>query len=368
MNANERRRLSAGSSVLALLCLAAFGAGCGSDDSSSGSSTAAKETTPASAAGDSSTDIDGKGYGVAVIGYANGNTYSDTLTKAAKDEAQRIGAPFTAYDGKFNPGAQVKACQDAISSGRYKVIVIGAVSGVAAVPCATAAKAAKVTLVQVGTAIGTDNSSQDATVDGVTTSVNLPMDLYTQTAADQIAAACKGLKPCRVVELSVLKTLPDYENSFQRGLKKVKSANPDIEVVATPEGGFDAGGGQKAMQDVLSKGTQFDVLFSNGAKSLDGAVIALQSAGKKLGSGPGEIRVVSMGGDRKQVARVRDKTYWSTSPTLPVEMGKYAVDYGVLAAQGKPIKRGYNPNVLAKVPLSFDQKTIAEYPDFTGEF
>ena len=349
MYMSVRWRAHASVVVLVALCTA-ITAGCGSSDSGDTSATApakSSSTTGSKAA------VDGKGIGVAMIGYANGNLFSDALTRAAKDEAARIGATFTAFDGKFNPGVQMKACQDAISSGRYKVIVLGAVSGVAAVPCATAANAAKITLVQVGTAIGTDNSSLGATVDGVTTSVNNPLDNYTAGVADQVGKACAGLDPCKVVELSVVQTIPDIEKSFQKRFKQVLADNPNIKVVATPEAGFDAGGGQKAMQDVLSKGVKFNVLVSNAEQGIAGAVIALKSAGKKLGTGEGEIRVVTEGGSKAQVAAVRNK---------------YGVRYGVMAAKGQPVKRGYDANVLAKIPNSLDQQTIAKYPNFTGEW
>lgn len=368
---SESRRSRAIAAALAIVFSGVGVAACGDDDDSSDSSTSSA-STPANQSSTSTTaatdTVDGKGIGVAAIGYAVGNAYSDTMVKAAKDQAESIGSNFTSFDGKFDPGAQVKACQDAISSGRYKVIVIGAVSGPAAVPCARAAKAAGVTLVQVGTAIGTDNASLEPTVPGVTISVNNPLDSFTAGTATEVGRACKGLNPCRVVELSVIQTIPDIERSYQKAFKQVAAANPSIKVVADPAAGFDQGGGTKAMQDVLSKGVKFDVLVSQSAAGAEGAAIALKSAGKKLGSGSGEIRVVTAGGDKKEVAAVRNGTYWSTTPTLPLEQGKYGVLYGVMAAKGQQVEKGYDPLILAKLPQTLNQTNIAKYPDFAGEF
>lgn len=349
------------------MLLAACGGGGGSSSSTETTTQAGgAEEGGKKSASEESGAIDGEGMKIAFLAPGFGNSYSDALLQAARNAGSKFNVSVEGFDGKFDPSNQASECQDAVTSGRFKAIIVSPLAGPSLIPCAAQAEGAGIPLVSVSTSIGAD--SKLPTEPGVVANVLAPLSMLYGELGKSIPDACKGFNPCKVVELSALEVLPEPSHILSESLKEVEAENPGIEVVAEVEGGLEVAEGQAAMQDILAKGTEFNVSVIVGAGSNKGAMIALKSAGKEVSATGEGIRMVSSGGTKEQMAAIKAGEIWGTEVQLPTTEGESAVEVATLAGLGKPFPKSTLPQEVLGIPVIPTVENKAEWEGFTGQY
>jgi ribose transport system substrate-binding protein len=345
---------------------------CGSSDSGStaGTSESSAQSTESSGSSEITLDtaVDGNGMNIAWLDVGSGNALVTAALRAAEGEADKSNVSLTPFSAEFEPGKQTTQCQDAINSGRYEAIIAIPVDGPSFVTCATAAEKAGIPLIIWYTPAGNDTSNVESLVPGVTSQILVPLKTVMEGWAEEVGAACKGIDPCNIAEFSVIQQIPVYQTTFEEALKPVLESNPNMKVVSsTPLEEIDIGSGEKAMQDVLAKGEDINVV-TTGGPSIIGAIKAYEAAGNEPGVGPKDVRFISERACTAVLDYVRDGKMWSSGPSFPEEEAVLAVKVAVLAAQGEEVAKGYNSAEIAGLPVMFNNGNIAKYPDFKGQW
>ncbi|HEY2715779.1 MAG TPA: sugar ABC transporter substrate-binding protein [Solirubrobacterales bacterium] len=352
---------------LAVLFLSACGGG-GDSSSSSAESTTTEAAETTAGGGEEGGAIDGEGKKIAFLGFGFGNALSDAATKAAREEGSKLNVSVQAFDGKFDPGNQVAQCQDAVASGQFSAIVVSAIVGPMLVPCAAQAKEAGIPVIAWGDAIGTSSTSKTPTEPGVVANVFTPISLLFSGVGAAITSACEGIEPCRIVNLNALELLPDVSKVLKEELEQLESENPQIEVVEEPEAGLEVSTGQAAMQDILAKGTEFNVVISPGTQAMAGALIALKSAGKTLSATGEGIRVLASGATTQQMEGVESGELWGAMITLPVTEGRTSIEVATKAALGMSFPKSTLAYEVEGLPTILSTENKSEWSGFKGQW
>lgn len=326
-------RLSRVVIVVAVLSLSVL-AGCGDDDSSSGSA-----NTGTSAAAEQS-----KPAKVALLHYAYVD-FNQAEEQGVKSVVEGAGGSVEFFNANFDPQKQMKQCNDAITSGRFNVIMLVPVDSPLGIPCVQAAKAANIPVIAFEVGIGKDRTTVDPQLAGVVGSV---VSIRDEVVADQmklLKAACEGIDPCKVI-VEISRPGDPITGAYVTAAKKV----PNVEVVATVAGMYDPGVIAKAMPDVLSAHPDANVFLAAADSQATAVLPILKEAGLE-----GKITLIGNGGSRLGKQAIEAGTIFGTSGTYPQSYGKVAGEMAIKAANGEPIEpAGVNartvkqPNVITK--------------------
>ena len=88
--------------------------------------------------------------------------------------------------------------------------------------------------------------------------------------------ACAGINPCKVAYLQGFKSLPLDNARTAAVLQTLKSAK-NVQVVASPEGGYTQASGLKAAQDVLSAHSDVNVIIGS-SQAIEGTAAGGQAS------------------------------------------------------------------------------------------
>ncbi len=312
-----RAAFAAGALLLAL-------AGCGSSDDSSSTSTSA--SAPSAGKG-------GEPVRVAAVGAAN-NTYFAASLREIERVVEAEGGSVQAFLSPFDPTKQFRQIQDATASGKFDAIVVSPLDGVGIVPAIKQAIAKGIKVVGISTVVGSRQDTTDVQVPGMAGAILDPPARRGQWLGGLVTKACAGLSSCKVAWEVADAKLP-IEQLFLREAEQVMAKTPGIEVVATLSTGLQASPAAKATADVLQAHPDLNVIAADGDQAIVGAAIALKQAGKKVGTGPGEIRLVGLGASKPGIAGIRSGAWFGSVLSLPADEGRIGAETAVKAVRGE---------------------------------
>ena len=240
-----RRRCTA----LLLTALLAGGlAACGSDDDGGGG-----------AAG-------GEGGGqdvtkIAFFGFAGANSFAQATLAGIREQAKKEGVEVEFFDPKFDAATQVSQIQNAITTGEFQAFIVQANDGNSVVPPIREAIEEGIAVVGEFTPIGTKYDTIEPQVDGLIFVGEPPTE--NGTALGELGVeACADKNPCEVAYLEGFKALP-LDNARTEAVKAALGEAPNVEVVASVEGGYTQESGLKAAQNVLQAHPDVDVMIGS---------------------------------------------------------------------------------------------------------
>jgi ribose transport system substrate-binding protein len=299
-----------------ILAIGLVAAGCGDNGGGKGgSSTGDKKASSA------------KKARVAVLFYTM-TDYNQAQEKGLKAGLAENGGTYKIFVSNFDPSAQIKQCQDAITSGKYNAIVIIPVIPPTAVPCAKAAKAANIPLISADVPVGNDPSSVEPTVDGVTGQVIIPLSVSSQNQTDSVKKACEGIDPCEViVELSSasdpVTTLP---------VKMIEDQIPNAKIVSKFVSGYDPAAVVKAMPDQLSAHPKVNVILFAADSSATAAFSIIDKAGLS-----DQIKSIGNGASVLGIEAIKSGEMFSTFGLYPQTAFKAVGEMAVKLANGEKL-------------------------------
>ena len=144
-------------------------------------------------------------------------------------------------------------------------------------------------------------------------------------------------------------------SGFIQGLAEaqlIKTNTTNFRVLTQGWGNWSAEGGLKAAEDMLVAAPDINVIFAeNDAKAL-GAITAVRNAGKE-----GQIKVLSIDGQREALEAIRAGTLHATGLNSPIELARVTVDFALRYHAGE---RGF-PSLVNTTPSVISTANVAEY-------
>lgn len=327
------RRRSYGFAAMSLLVVASLLAACGGANNQASSAT----TAAATAAG---TTAAAKPLKVAFFNAVATNTFTKAAVDGIEAMAKKVNAEVIAFDAKFDATVQANQMQDAVATGKFDIFIVIPINNAGLVPVAQEAVKAGITVVSILSTIGTNLDTLKSSVDGVIT-IGQTFTANGTDIADQVVKACGTLSPCKVAYMPAdakQATEKIRSDAVLAGLAKVSA----IEVVSTQPGGFDAGSGLTAAQNIITAHPDIDVMAASAGQAISGAIQAIGQAGLT-----GKVKVVSNGATIEDITGIRDGSIFASPVFLPRTEGSMAMELGAKAHRGE------------KVPTEVDELTYS---------
>jgi ribose transport system substrate-binding protein len=323
-------------------------AGCGSSDD--GGSTAAATGTSAAA---TSTEPAGGGKPVdaAYITYAL-TDFIEAEKQGVESVLKPAGGSVRVYNANFDPQKQLQQCQDAISSGRYNAILLGAVSSPTGVPCVTAAKAAGIPVVTIEPPVGKNQDTTEIETPGVVGSVTLAATPNADNMVEITKLACQDLDPCNII--AEVATPTDYFTN--EVVKRVKAEVPNATILQTISGQYDPSVVLKAFSDALAAHPDVNVFLSAADTQALAVVPALKQAGKL-----GQVKLLGNGGSRLGAKAVADGTMFATAGNWPHQQGAIAAKMMTQAVNGETVDPSAVDAITIDEPRVVTKDTVGQF-------
>ena len=319
MTVGRRRATRALVAIGASAALAAGVAACGGDDSSSSSSSG----------GGGSSD---KQITIGLITKTESNPFFVKMKEGAQAQAKKDNVKLLTASGKTDTdnASQVTAMENMTTQGA-KVILDVPADSKAIVPSIKKARDAGVTVI----ALDTPTEPQDA-ANALFATDNLKAgELIGQYA--KAAVKKMGITP----KIAMLDLAPGISvgqlrhDGFLKGFG-IKEGDPQI-VGAAPTLG-DQAKGQAAMETLLQKDKDINVIYSINEPSGFGGATALKAAGKD----PKDFILVSVDGGCEAIKNgIKTGVIDATSQQYPLKMAALGVEKGAAAARGGAKPTGY---------------------------
>lgn len=313
-------------------------------------STAPASTAPASTAPDASTgaasaapSAPAKTLQLAYISFAVANSYDAPMLAAAQAAAAAGNAQLTVMDGNLDPAAQTKQLQDAIASGKYDGIVVQPVYGGALVTGVQDAIAKGIAVGNIDQVLGTDFTTADAQVQGLSANVIFVASNLGKKIADLAIKACAdtGANPCKVGYIFSVKAA-GLDQELRKAFDAEIASTPSIQVVAEGESFYTSALGLKASQDMLTAHPDLNVIMG-ADQAITGALQAVDSAGVK-----GKVRLVGYGGGAVALQGIASGDRYGTVMQMPATEGRVGVANLIQAIRTGTATSGVD--VLANLP------------------
>lgn len=261
---------------------------------------------------------------------SSGASYSQAENKGAETAAKAAGGHVTVFTADLDPQKQMTQCKDAIASGKYKGILIEAVSSAGAVPCAKLAAAAGIKVVGLSNPIGA-KLQVPIQVPEVSGQVVQDHENVGHTAGRMVKDVCKGKDPCQVAFMIAVPGFPPSE-SYKDGLNEEIKNAPNIKIVQTyPTGYGDLSKAKAALQDALVKYPKLSVVVSD-ADWLGGAEQLVKDEGLT-----DQVAFIGTGGSKVGTAAVVSGAQYGDIPYLPRTTAEVATKMLIKAVRGEKL-------------------------------
>lgn len=296
---------------------------------------------------------------VAFFGFAAANGFAQATWAGVQEAAAEMCATARFFDPNFDSATQVAQIQDAITSGEYQAFVIQSNDGNSVVPVVEEAVAAGIVVVGEFTPIGVDYDSIEPQVEGMTSYVGTSIVDNGEGLAELGIQACESLaiEPCKVAYLQGFRALP-LDNARTDAVLKGLEAAENVEVVASPEGGYTQATGLAAAQDVLQANPDVNVLIGS-SQAILGAEQALTDAGLT------GVALIGNGAPRQAVAAVKEGRWFAIWVDAESSAGKEAASVAIRAARGEEVPASVDTTKLLPTPFG-TKENLPE--DFEGQW
>lgn len=327
-----RRRLVAVGAI-AVLAVAACGT----------AATPSPTSPPSQAPGVTPAPTPEKTLQIAYISFAVANSYDAPMLAAAQAAAAGGNAVLTVMDGNLDPGTQTKLLQDAVASGKYDGIIVQPIYGGALVTGVQDAIAKGIAVGNIDQVLGTDFTTAEAQVEGLSANVIFVPSNLGKKIADLAIQACEdaGVATCKIGYIFSVKAA-GLDQELRRAFDAEIASHGNIEVVAEGESFYTSALGLKAAQDMLTAHPDLTVIMG-ADQAITGALQAVDAAGVK-----GSVLLVGYGGGAVALQGIAAGERYGTVMQAPATEGRLGVTNLILAIRTGTPTAGID--VLADLP------------------
>lgn len=349
-------------------------AACSSGSSSSSSSSAAAPSGSAAASGAA-----GGAVAVSLITKNQTNPFFVAMANGAKKAAEANGVSLTLASGKDDTdvAGQVSAIENAVAQGQKGILITPAGPGVN--DAITAARKAGLLVIAL------DTPTDPADIVDITFATDnfVAGQAIGQWAAGKLNGAKAVIARLIITDKDALTVDYKRDNGFLDGMgidikdpkvigdeattgKYTTGKGGDYEIACVVATGANEEGGQKGMEDCLSKNPNINLVYSINEPAGLGAAVALKAAGKTVGK---DVQIVSVDGGLSGVQAVKDGTIGATSQQYPLKMAELGVKaiYDLATSGTKPTvtqgKDFFDTGVVLCTQEPQSTVTVAEQKD-----
>ena len=300
-----------------------------------------------------------KTYRVAWFSTKSNRFLSAELAGVLK-EAKKLKIKITVFDSGFDANKQYSQIQDAMTLNKFNGFIIVPLNGPGLVPLVRQALKKKIKVVGSNTPLGPNPFDVGIQIKGVSGEVATSQIRRGHWMAKQMVQACAGIDPCKVAYMAGVAALP-LERGVRAGFEAEIKRHPNIQEVAYLDGtGYTTAGGQQVAADLLVAHPDINVIASEAQGAL-GAVLAVQAAGKSVGPGPNQVRILGIGSACNVIAAIKKGQLYSVQPDAAVPQGKYSVKVMAAALHGAKRPRVIDPILRAKIPTIIRKANVSKY-------
>jgi len=280
---------------------------------------------------------------IAYISFAVANSYDAPMLAAAQAAADAGNAQLTVMDSNNDPAAQSKLLQDAVASGKYDGIILQPIYGGGLVTGVQDAISKGIAVGNIDQVLGTDYTTAQAQVDGLSANVIFVPSNLGKSIADLAIKACadSGATPCKIGYIFSIKAA-GLDQELRKAFDAEIASNSNIQVVAEGESFYTSALGLKAAQDMLTAHPDLSVIMG-ADQAVTGALQAVDAAGVK-----GKVLLVGYGGGAVALQGIASGDRYGTVMQMPATEGRLGVSDLIKAIRTGTPAAGVD--VLANLP------------------
>jgi ribose transport system substrate-binding protein len=283
------------------------------------------ESEPASSADAGTTSAaNGEPHRLAFIVSGAGNTYIDTMERAAKETAEKLGVELDYKPGDWTTETNLSLLQDVAASGDYDGIIISVVDGNAM------CEPVKEVAAKIPTAIVISQICGDSTYTEGTAFFSGRNDYEDGQKVAQMVADALGEAGGKVGYLDgpiSQSNAVNLTNGFTDKLKEF----PNLELVASVPADFDPAKALTASEDMLQAHPDIAAIAAGADNMAESAIKALENAGKD------DVKVIGYAGTKGAFDAIRSGKMTGTVMALPYNETEAAVKAVVATLNGETL-------------------------------
>lgn len=265
---------------------------------------------------------------------------------------EETGGSYQLFDAQFDPQKQLTQCQDAVTSGRYNVMMIYPVDGTAIRTCVQQAKNANIPVIAFEIPIGPDASEVEPQLDGVAASIVYPAAPDAERRWELIEDACGERTSCELIVTLASRADPFHAAALEVFERRAKESG--FKILQVLETAYETAQTQKQLPDVLRARPEADVLVLEG----DNNAIAAAEIAKEAGV---DAKIIGNGGSRPGAKAIEDGTIFGSLGIWPTQAGEKAAEIATQLANGdQPSETGVNFYEMDE-PVLLTKETIDEF-------
>ena len=245
-------------------------------------------------------------------------SYTQHETRGGLDIAKRYGGTVKIYDAKFDPNAQYRQLQDAITAykaGQFDAIVVTPVAGSVVCNQVKKAIAEKIPIEIENLSVCGDKGYHPGAIGYVGMQQQKAEDQDTQVAFSSCTTPCNALVITGPVGF-------DLTARDDIAVAKMKKRYPKVHVVAVQAGAFTPTAWFQIARQEITAHPNINMISTNWDDSVVGVIRAVKQAGKTPGK---DVRIYSVGGDSLGVSLVKTGQIAATDIVSPYHDGYYAM-------------------------------------------
>jgi ribose transport system substrate-binding protein len=302
--------------------------------------TAAPPTTAASQAAAPSEAA--KTLEIAYLSFAVANSYDAPMLAAAQAAAAAGNAKLTVFDANLDPAAQTKQLQDATASGKFDAIITQPLFGAGLVEDVKKAIAAGVAVGNIDQVLGTDMTTPDSQVAGLSANVAFVPSELGRKIGELTVSACADLKanPCNIGYIYSVKASA-LDAALKVAFDKAIASHPEIKIVDdSGQSFYTTAEGLKIAQNIVAAHPDVSVIVS-ADQAITGAVTAVKDIKDK-------VRLVGYGGGAIALQGIASGERYGTVMQMPATEGGQGTKQLIDAIRSGKAAPGVDP--LASLP------------------
>jgi ribose transport system substrate-binding protein len=267
-----------------------------------------------------------KELSIGFFGFAKANSFAQATWAGIQQYAQAHNATATFVDSNFDGPTQVNALQDAVTAKRYNVVIVQANDGSAMVAPVKQAVAAGISVVIEFTPVGGLYNTTAPQVPGTINIIDPP-------TVNGVGLAKLGLEACKTVtagkcQVAYLQGFANYPLDTARTNAAVTALQAGgADVISNLVGGYTSDSGRSAMQDLLQRDPNVNVVIGS-SQAIEGAAPLAKSK---------KIAFVGNGGSTQAFAAVTSGAWFGVYDVPEKSEGALAAQYGLDKARGKSV-------------------------------
>ncbi|BCH29371.1 ribose ABC transporter substrate-binding protein [Mesorhizobium sp. L-8-10] len=276
--------------------------------------------------------VDGKR--LAHITLALNNPFVSAVAGAIEETSTQHGMTAQVFSGPFDAALQSRQIDDAIAQ-NYDALLVFPADPNALLPALTRAKAAGIPVFLVNSTIAEGHDDLFVSVIG-TDQVEMG-----RIAAQQAAAAVAGREDAKVAVIagSLSESTPQKRLA---GFEQAIGENPNMKIVAVEDARWDMARSEQIAGQLFARfqaSGGLDVVFGMADYMAFAVIQAAKSAGVPLGTGKGELTVVSSDCHNLGINAILAGEQYSTIDSSPIRIGRSSVEAVVQHFGGQQLKK-----------------------------